>query len=78
MRSVKGHEQEVKAGISGYYMLGAENIADASSVQEANKNFMNSAGHRRNILDSRNTDIGIGVVNGSAWGKVVVEQFAGK
>ncbi|MFZ5647362.1 MAG: CAP domain-containing protein [Bacillota bacterium] len=72
------YDQMVKAGITGYYILGAENIAFARSVQEAHTNFMNSDGHRRNILDPRHTHIGLGVVNGSAWGKVVVEHFAGK
>jgi len=72
------YEQMVKAGVTGYSILGAENIAFARSVQEAHTNFMNSDGHRRNILDSRYTHIGVGVVDGSAWGKVVVEHFAGK
>lgn len=72
------YEQMVKAGITGYYMLGAENIAFARNVDEAHYNFMHSDGHRRNILDPRHTHIGLGVVSGSAWGKVVVEHFAGK
>lgn len=72
------YEQMKKAGITGYSILGAENIAFARSVDEAHTNFMNSDGHRRNILDPRYTHIGVGVVNGSAWGKVVVEHFAGK
>lgn len=72
------YNQMRKAGISGYYMLGAENIAFARSVQQAHYNFMHSPGHKRNLLDPRHTHIGIGVVNGSYWGKVVVEHFAGK
>jgi uncharacterized protein YkwD len=70
-------EQMRAAGITGYSVLGGENIAFARSVEEAFTNFMNSDGHRQNILHPRYTHVGIGVVNGSAWGKVIVQHFAG-
>lgn len=70
-------EQMRAAGITGYTVLGGENIALARSVEEAFTNFMNSDGHRQNILHPRYTHVGIGVVNGSAWGKVIVQHFAG-
>ncbi|MCL5781709.1 MAG: CAP domain-containing protein [Firmicutes bacterium] len=70
-------EQMRAAGITGYNVLGGENIAFARSVEEAFTNFMNSDGHRQNILHPRYTHVGIGVVNGSAWGKVIVQHFAG-
>lgn len=65
------------AGITGYTAIG-ENLAIAPSVSEAHTNLMNSQGHRDNILNSRFTNIGVGVISDSQWGKVVVEQFAGK
>ncbi|MHB8918056.1 MAG: CAP domain-containing protein, partial [Desulfocucumaceae bacterium] len=65
------------AGITNYTSMG-ENLALAPSVSQAHTNLMNSEGHRNNILNSRFTHIGLGVIYDSQWGKVVVEQFAGK
>jgi hypothetical protein len=52
-----------------------ENVAFTGSVDAANYAFMNSPGHRANILDPRFTDVGIAVVpdrNGGIW---VTEDF---
>lgn len=48
------------AGIS--YSRAGENIARTGSVSRAHPLFMNSAGHRANILHSGYTHIGVGIV----------------
>ncbi|SNS33092.1 uncharacterized protein, YkwD family [Anaerovirgula multivorans] len=45
------------------YKSAAENIAINSSVSGAHNAFMNSEGHRNNILNPRMTHIGIGIEN---------------
>ena len=46
------------------YRSAAENIARTSSVESAHNGFMNSEGHRNNIMNPRFTHIGIGIYNG--------------
>ncbi|HHW38259.1 MAG TPA: SafA/ExsA family spore coat assembly protein [Bacillales bacterium] len=47
------------------YSAAAENIAAGqASPQEVVNSWMNSPGHRQNILDSRMTHIGVGYTNG--------------
>lgn len=69
------YNMEKQAGIN-YRVMGAENIAKASSVTRAHELLMNSEGHRANILDSRHNVIGIGIVSTSA-GVYVTQLFAG-
>ena len=64
------------AGIS--YRTAGENLAINSSVDAAEKAFMNSSGHRANILNSGYTDVGIGVVQNSRGQLYVVQEFIGK
>lgn len=46
------------------YTRAAENLAKTSSVQSAHNGLMNSEGHRKNILTSGFTHIGVGIKNG--------------
>lgn len=62
-------------GIS--YRTAGENLAGAPSVEIAHQNLMNSSGHRANILNSSFSQIGIGVVEGSIYGKIFVQMFIG-
>ncbi|KUK52454.1 MAG: Sporulation uncharacterized protein YkwD [Desulfotomaculum sp. 46_296] len=62
-------------GIS--YKTAGENLAGAPTVESAHQNLMNSAGHRANILNSSFKEIGIGVVEGSKYGKIFVQMFIG-
>jgi uncharacterized protein YkwD len=70
-------------GNIGYtYQIAGENIArnnysDADTVQVAMTGFMNSTGHRNNILDSRYTKVGIGVAFGANGMKYFTVIFAG-
>lgn len=42
----------------------AENVAQSSSAQDAHTEFMHSAGHRANILDTKYNSVGIAVAAG--------------
>lgn len=53
----------------------AENIAANHSVAGAMAAFMKSPGHRANILDPKFTHIGIGIVYGTAYGNMYVQEF---
>lgn len=63
-------------GIS--YKTAGENIAGNSSNSGAVTAWMNSSGHRANILNSSFNYTGIGVVNSSKYGKIYVQMFIGK
>lgn len=63
-------------GIS--YKTAGENIAGNSSNSAAVTAWMNSEGHRKNILTSSFNYTGVGVVNGSKYGKIYVQMFIGK
>ncbi len=53
-----------------------ENLALARTIARAHKGLMNSPGHRRNILDPAFGRIGIGVIDGGKYGKMVTQNFA--
>ena len=63
-------------GIS--YKSAGENIAGNSSNSAAVTAWMNSSGHRANILNSSYNYTGVGVVTGSKYGKIYVQMFIGK
>jgi uncharacterized YkwD family protein len=63
------------AGIK--YSTAGENIAGAATTESAHQNLMNSPGHRANILNSSFTQIGIGIVSGSQYGKIFTQMFIG-
>ena len=63
-------------GIS--YKSAGENIAGNSSNSAAVTAWMNSSGHRANILNGSYNYTGIGVVTGSKYGKIYVQMFIGK
>ena len=60
------------------YKTAGENIAGNSSNSAAVTAWMNSTGHRANILNGNFNYTGIGVVNGSKYGKIYVQMFIGK
>lgn len=63
-----------QAGI--VYRTAGENIAINGSVPNAHTAFMNSAGHRANVLSSEYTQVGVGIVHSGSriW---VTENFIG-
>ena len=60
------------------YKTAGENIAGNSSNSAAVTAWMNSSGHKANILNSSFNYTGIGVVKSSKYGKVYVQMFLGK
>jgi uncharacterized protein YkwD len=63
-------------GVSFRYA--AENIGTNSNVTAAHRAFMNSAGHRANILGANYTEIGVGVRYGPGGVVYVVQEFIGR
>ena len=60
------------------YNTAGENIAANSSNSAAVTAWMNSSGHKANILNSSFNYTGIGVVKSDKYGKVYVQIFIGK
>jgi len=75
--SPEGHDvgYRAKAEEITYALIG-ENLAYAPDVEMAHVGFMNSEGHRKNILDSAWSRIGIGVIDGDVYGKMFTQVFA--
>lgn len=65
-----------QAGIS--YLSAGENIAINTSVSKAEVAFMNSSGHRANILNTSYTHVGIGVRHSANGSVYVVQEFVGR
>ena len=58
-------------GIS--YMAAGENIAMGQvSPAEVMKSWMNSPGHKQNILSPNYTEIGVGYASGNYWGQMFI------
>ncbi len=60
------------------YNSAGENIAGNSSNSGAVNAWMNSPGHKANILNSSFNYTGIGVVSSPRYGKIFVQMFIGK
>lgn len=60
------------------YKSAAENIAGNSSNTAAVNAWMNSAGHKANILNGSYNYTGIGVVKSPVYGQIYVQMFIGK
>ncbi|MDO5555998.1 MAG: CAP domain-containing protein [Clostridia bacterium] len=65
-----------KFGIS--YKTAGENIAGNSTNSGAVNAWMNSSGHKANILNTSFNYTGIGVVKSPTYGKIYVQMFMGK
>lgn len=57
------------------YGIAGENLALAPSIKSAHEGLMNSPGHRRNILDPAFKRVGIGVIDGGVYGKMLTQVF---
>jgi len=62
-----------QAGIN--YLAAGENLAYAPSVAIAHQGFMNSKGHRENILRKEFGTLGVGVIDGGLNGKMFCQEF---
>ncbi|MGN7468373.1 peptidoglycan-binding protein [Brevibacillus sp. SAFN-007a] len=61
-----------------HYIAAAENIAQNPTVSGAHQMFMNSSGHKANIVSPTYDHVGIAVVNGGPYGKTFVQMFLKK
>lgn len=68
-------DQMKAAGIT--YRTAGENIAGNRTVAGAHQSLMNSPGHRANILSTKFTKIGIGIMKGGPYGMMFTQQFIG-
>lgn len=72
-----GNDVAGRARIKGIpYTIIGENLAYAPHVQSAHDGLMESKDHRRNILDTTFTRIGIGVIDAGPYGKMFTQVFA--
>lgn len=62
----------IKFGYAG------ENLAGNQTVEKAHEALMNSPGHRKNILSPNYTHVGIGIREGSPYGKIFTQLFISK
>jgi uncharacterized protein YkwD len=62
-----------QAGVQ--FSVAGENLAFAPEVTVAYQGLMESEGHRRNILDSSFSHIGIGVIDAGVYGKMITQVF---
>lgn len=60
------------------YVYAGENIAGNQTVQAAHNALMNSPGHRKNILSTNYTHIGIGIQKGGQYGNMFTQDFISK
>lgn len=60
------------------YKTAGENIAGNSSNSAAVNAWMNSSGHKANILNNNYNYTGIGVLTSPKYGKIYVQMFIGK
>jgi uncharacterized protein YkwD len=58
------------------FTLAGENIAYAPDLNSAHTGFMNSPGHRANILDPDFHRIGIGIITTDVWSMMFTQDFA--
>ena len=58
------------------YGFAGENLALAPSASLAHQGLMNSQGHRANILSPNYKKVGIGIVDGGVYGKMVAQEFS--
>ncbi len=72
-----GFASQIRTATGGDYSAVAENLSGGKTVEAAMKAFMNSAGHRKNILNPKFTHIGIGIVSGGPYGQMYTQHFGG-
>lgn len=57
------------------YSIAGENLALAPSIIRAHEGLIDSPGHKRNILDPAFKRVGIGVIDGGVYGKLITQVF---
>jgi len=70
-----GNVRSMLSSFGVSYLSAGENIARSRSVYHSNAAFLSSEGHRRNMLSSTYTHVGIGVVTNAQGFVTVTEIF---
>lgn len=70
-----GNSSQMLANAGYSYTSVGENIAKSASVEKGHAALMSSDGHRRNILGSQWTRVGVGVVNDKNGYPYITELF---
>lgn len=71
-----GSPFEMLQSFGVHYSSAGENIAAGQkSAQQVMNDWMNSSGHRANILNKNYTELGVGYVEGGAYGTYWVQLF---
>ncbi|MCM3760836.1 SafA/ExsA family spore coat assembly protein [Alkalihalobacillus oceani] len=74
-----GSPQEMIRNFGISYRASAENIAAGQTSAQAVFNaWMNSSGHRQNILSANYTHIGVGYAKGGSYGHYWTQMFIGR
>ena len=73
-----GSPFDMLSSFKATYKTAGENIAGNSTNSGAVNAWMNSSGHKANILKNSFNYTGIGVVKSSKYGKIYVQIFLGK
>ncbi|MCX7921106.1 MAG: CAP domain-containing protein [Clostridia bacterium] len=60
------------------FRTAGENIAGNQTVEGAFKAWMNSEGHKKNILNGNFNYVGFGIVESPTYGKMLVQMFIGR
>jgi uncharacterized YkwD family protein len=60
------------------YGYAGENLAGNPTLEGAHESLMGSPGHRKNILNSHYTHVGIGIIEGGPYGKMFTQLFISK
>ncbi|WIV11725.1 CAP domain-containing protein [Proteiniborus sp. MB09-C3] len=60
------------------YLHAGENLAGNPSIEDAHQALMNSEDHRKNILNTNYTHIGVGAQASKSYGNIIVEFFISK
>lgn len=67
-------DRAVNTGVD--FLVIGENLAYAPSVELAHRGFMNSEGHRANILSVDYGKIAVGIMDGGVYGKMFTQVFS--
>ncbi len=70
-----GNVRSMLSSFGVRYLSAGENIARSRSVHHSNAAFLSSQGHRRNMLSSTFTHVGVGVVTNAQGFVTVTEIF---
>ena len=58
-----------------HFTFAGENLALAQTLEIAHNGLMNSPGHRANILNKNYHRVGIGILDGGAYGLMIAQEF---